>query len=188
MHVITNQKKEKEKSVHMCQVYEVKLFFSRLRVSKQVGQAELYVSFANFFRLEFFLLGIELLASFLVLLVLGDRTALRFLGLCSFAFFLCLLSSHPPPGSLWHKLLEGNSGPVFAKPMCTLCLNRMEDIIRFLFFVTGVVLGFWSQGRIFSEYCERFSTHVVHVFDGWWEGNRQVRKARADWPHWDGAL
>ena len=45
---------KKKKSAHICQVSEVKLFFSRLRVKKQVCQAELYVFFSYFFQTPFF--------------------------------------------------------------------------------------------------------------------------------------
>lgn len=54
MHLVKYMLKLIKKSVCICQLSEVKLFFSRLRVKKQVSRVELYVFFTNFFRSLFF--------------------------------------------------------------------------------------------------------------------------------------
>lgn len=124
MHLVKCMLKRIKKSLRICQDSEAKLFFSRLRVKKQISRAELYVFLTNFFRTLFFppldggvtsipcAAGVGWQSSRYSRSRISQSSSLRRLTWGTITTMPAAICSHPPPNRSDTFLKEG-SGKIF---------------------------------------------------------------------------
>lgn len=146
MHLVKYMLKLIKKSVCICQLSEVKLFFSRLRVKKQVSRVELYVFFTNFFWSLFFpsldrgvtkipcAAGVRWQSSQYSWDMISQSLSPYLLPRGTVTVIPVALSSHPPQTTLTGIFLKEGGGKNLSQQRCSLCLNTKEEIVHLLIF------------------------------------------------------